>query len=243
MYNAAVPGKNAKAFVFTGTWTFCSKNMTHYVRFPAFACLTSRPCDCVSSYDICCQGHSKKILVKTKCCLIKSSDFTNFDSNRRTGFEPAGCFFLYQNTSDLLPCHSTAGIRFGTVIRIHPQIQSFSAQRPCPALHPQGMWCRTVFLCPLLWFFYSLFSNFIVPAFNVLFSIVRKNAEQMDFRGGGIRGIKAGVFFYYHSIIKRKQTQKQNESKHKSKAKKDTQKQSFKTEQKCFRRRKKWQTG
>ena len=92
-------------------------------------------------------------------------------------------------------------------------------------------------------FFMSSCMSFFMPSFIVLFSIVRKNAEQMDFRGGGIRGIKAGVFFYYHSIIKRKQTQKQNESKHKSKAKKDTQKQSFKTEQKCFRRRKKWQTG
>ena len=39
------------------------------------------------------------------------------------------------------------------------------------------------------------------------FSIPRRNGEQMDFRGGGIRGIKAEVFFYYHSIIKRKQTQ------------------------------------
>jgi hypothetical protein len=45
----------------------------------------------------------------------------------------------------------------------------------------------------------------------------------MDFRGGGIRGIKAGAFFYYHSIIKRKQTQKQSESKTKT----GTQKQSF----------------
>jgi hypothetical protein len=35
-----------------------------------------------------------------------------------------------------------------------------------------------------------------------------KKGEQMDFRGGGIRGIKAEAFFYYHSIIKRKQTHK-----------------------------------
>jgi len=51
----------------------------------------------------------------------------------------------------------------------------------------------------------------------------RKKGAQIDFRGGGIRGIKAEAFFYYHSIIKRKQTQKQS----KSKAKTGTQKQSF----------------
>ena len=51
--------------------------------------------------------------------------------------------------------------------------------------------------------------SFFMPAFNVLFSTVRKNAEQMDFRGVGIRGIKAEAFFYYHSIIKRKHTRTQ----------------------------------
>ena len=236
MYNAAVPGKNAKAFVFTGTWTFCSKNMTHYVRFPAFAYLTSRPCDCVSSYDICCQGHSKKILVKTKCCLIKSSDFTNFDSNRRTGFEPAGCFFLYQNTSDLLPCHSTAGIRFGTVIRIHPQIQSFSVQRPCPTLHTQGMWCRTVFLCLPVCLFSCLLSSFFFPLCGkTLNKWISAEAEFAE--------LKQGSFF---TII-----QSSKENKHKNKTKANTKAKQKKTHKsnhsklskKCFRRRKKWQTG
>jgi hypothetical protein len=38
----------------------------------------------------------------------------------------------------------------------------------------------------------------------------RKKGEQTDFRRGGIHGIKAGAFFYYHSIIKRKTTQEQS---------------------------------
>jgi hypothetical protein len=62
----------------------------------------------------------------------------------------------------------------------------------------------------------------------------RKKGEQTNFHGGGIRGIKAEAFFYYHSIIKRKL--------HKSKAKTRITKESFIT-QKYLRRSKKWQTG
>jgi len=64
--------------------------------------------------------------------------------------------------------------------------------------------------------------------------MLRKSGEQTDFRRGGIHGIKAEAFFYYHSIIKRKQ--------HKSKAKSRITKESFIT-QKNLRRSKKWQTG
>jgi Leu/Phe-tRNA-protein transferase len=62
----------------------------------------------------------------------------------------------------------------------------------------------------------------------------RKKGEQTDFRAGGIHGIKAEAFFYYHSIIKRKQ--------HKSKAKSRITKEAH-TIQKYLRRSKKWQTG
>ena len=51
-------------------------------------------------------------------------------------------------------------------------------------------------------------SFFHVPL-EFLFSMPRKKGVQMDFRGGGIRGIKAEAFFYYHSIIKRKHTRTQ----------------------------------
>ena len=71
----------------------------------------------------------------------------------------------------------------------------------------------------------SYASLFFMSAFSTSFSTAWKKGEQMDFRGGGIHGIKAGAFFYYHSIINRKQTQ--NESKHKGKTKTSTQKQSF----------------
>jgi hypothetical protein len=49
---------------------------------------------------------------------------------------------------------------------------------------------------------------FFRVSLEFLFSMRRKKGVQMDFRGGGIRGIKAEAFFYYHSIIKRKQTHK-----------------------------------
>jgi sorbitol-6-phosphate 2-dehydrogenase len=62
------------------------------------------------------------------------------------------------------------------------------------------------------------------------FSTLRKKGEQMDFRGGGIRGIKAEAFFYYHSIIKRKQTHKTKKQAHKS---------NHSYSEKCLRRSKK----
>ena len=65
----------------------------------------------------------------------------------------------------------------------------------------------------------SYASLFFMSAFSTSFSTARKKGEQIDFRGGGIHGIKAGTIFYYHSIINRKQTQKQNESEHKGKTK------------------------
>jgi len=40
--------------------------------------------------------------------------------------------------------------------------------------------------------------------------MLRKSGEQTDFHVCGIHGIKAGPIFYYHSIIKRKTTQKQS---------------------------------
>jgi hypothetical protein len=65
-----------------------------------------------------------------------------------------------------------------------------------------------------------------------VFSIPRKSAEQMDFHGGGIRGIKAGLLFGYHTTIKGKQKKTANQ-----KEKAISRKSNFK------RRRKKCQTG
>ena len=56
--------------------------------------------------------------------------------------------------------------------------------------------------------------SFLFTSLESSFSMQWKKGEQMDFRGGGIRRIKAEAFFYYHSIIKRKQTQKRNKSRH-----------------------------
>jgi hypothetical protein len=56
--------------------------------------------------------------------------------------------------------------------------------------------------------FHVIHERFFCVPLEFLFSTPRKKGEQMDFRGGGIRGIKAEAFFYYHSIIKRKQTHK-----------------------------------
>lgn len=63
-------------------------------------------------------------------------------------------------------------------------------------------------------FFMSSCMSFFMPSFIVLFSIVRKNAEQMDFHGGGIRGIKAGGIFGYHTTIKGKHRRKNPRAEH-----------------------------
>lgn len=46
------------------------------------------------------------------------------------------------------------------------------------------------------------------------FSVPRKSAEQMDFHGSGIRGIKAGGIFGYHTTIKGKHRRKNPRAEH-----------------------------
>ena len=107
------------------------------------------------------------------------------------------------------------------MIRIHPQIQSFSAQRPCPALHPQGMCAGQ--------FFYALFYGSFIPSFQTLsclpltffFPLCGKTLNKWISAEAEFAELKQGSFF---TII-----QSSKENKHKNKTKANTKAKQKKT--------------